>query len=155
MQNVSRLLFEPACKHMAGTDTRSRRRIPHFCHGMYSWKLSLTAYTLPPAAQYTTTTDGAYLAGGGAQGLGPLRHVGLYHASDALSGHAVYALHMPASNRCAPDAWFVASLTPMELWYNHAGSVATRTVDPEVNLASWCSAIGQSTRPGSSLRNPG
>ena len=49
--------------------------------------------------QYTTTTNGAYLGGGGPQGLGPLRHVGLYCAADALSGNAVYALHMPASNR--------------------------------------------------------
>lgn len=28
-----------------------------------------------------------------------MRHIGLYCAGDALSGNAVYALHMPAINR--------------------------------------------------------
>jgi hypothetical protein len=49
-----------------------------------------------------TTTECAYLGGGGPDGLGALRFAGLYASWDAARTRAVFALHLPVDARRAP-----------------------------------------------------
>ena len=55
-----------------------------------------------------TTTECSYLEGGGAEGLGGLRQVLLYHSQDSR-GRAVWGLYMPADTRQAASACALAS----------------------------------------------
>jgi len=63
-----------------------------------------TARPRERAAQMRTTTECAYLGGGGPDGLGALRFAGLYASWDAARGRAMFALHLPVDARRAPGA---------------------------------------------------
>ncbi len=52
--------------------------------------------------QMRSTSQCAYLAGEGPEGLGPaLRHVGVFLCADELRGRGVYGLHLPMRQRRA------------------------------------------------------
>lgn len=51
------------------------------------------------ANQAKTTTECDYLVGDGPEGMGPLRHIALYHCHDPGRSKGVFVLHLAPEQR--------------------------------------------------------
>eukprot|EP00873_Tetraselmis_striata_P038899 jgi/Tetstr1/459163/TSEL_004609.t1 len=62
-----------------------------------------------------TTSECSYLLDGGAEGLGPLRHVALYHSADIGRRRAVFCLLLPSAKRAVVQVVSPVAAGPQEV----------------------------------------
>ena len=84
--------------------------------------------------QMRTTTECAYLSGGGPDGLGALRFAALYGSWEATRARAMFALHLPMDTRCAAKTLSFLSVRPISCFPTHLTHSALWALPHSVSL---------------------